>query len=697
MKTMFGLLKMNNFRGFNKKSKATVIFHNVIDKDVQSMLQPFTVMQFILFCPRYRIKDNFITPNTTAIKIVSMLVTLTFILSNMHRTFSLYFYKNFIENTTFVYIASYYDCICSCLRGIVIFTTTTIQSEININFVLTFQKVHRVLNEETSFRRFITWNWTIVFFSLLNFLIGFSSSISMAGLSHARMLSCYFLIVFDVNVVYFFRILVVLEDKVLLWNIRAFNYHKTQHARDEEFSKQMFEAYLLYYIFEEFTHGLVYTQVAIETLKRSILVGDVHTAIAVPTAMLIWGLTKLFWHTIVTVRCEKFYIALQNLEDNCSLILMLNIPGSTNVNIQNTVDKDVQSMLRPFTVMQYVMCCPRYRIKNNFITPNSTTIKCISMFVTLAFTWSIVHRTKTLLVIVFIIATIQTKRNIKFVLTFQKVHRFLNDKTSFNHFTTWNWIVVFGTLSANIIMNTFLFVQAGQSIVKVYSCYFLIFFDCNIIYFTRMIKVLEDKVFLWNSRTSNFHRTIHVHDEEFSKQMFQAYVHILESYNIHKASFSMFIFYYFFEIFSHSLLYSQVIIEMMKNMTIDKLDDAIALSILIFMWQSKDLLWQTIVTKQCEKLYLALQRLQDTCSLILMSSCSVSRINNFVENDVQSVFLPFNIMQYIMFSPRYCIKRNFISPNSIIIKLFSMFATLVFIFSIVQRNIEVPLYKELDG
>ncbi|CAD0249728.1 unnamed protein product [Spodoptera exigua] len=51
-------------------------------------------------------------------------------------------------------------------------------------------------------------------------------------------------------------------------------------------------------------------------------------------------------------------------------------------------------------------------------------------------------------------------------------------------------------------------------------------------------------------------------------------------------------------------------------------DDAIALSILIFMWQSKDLLWQTIVTKQCEKFYLALQRLQDTCSLILMSSCS---------------------------------------------------------------------------
>ncbi|KAH9640161.1 hypothetical protein HF086_018403 [Spodoptera exigua] len=74
-------------------------------------------------------------------------------------------------------------------------------------------------------------------------------------------------------------------------------------------------------------------------------------------------------------------------------------------------------------------------------------------------------------------------------------------------------------------------------------------------------------------------------------------------------------------------------------MTIDKLDDAIALSILIFMWQSKDLLWQTIVTKQCEKFYLALQRLQDTCSLILMSSCSggKKKIKNVVSKESPSL------------------------------------------------------------
>ncbi|XP_022835294.1 uncharacterized protein LOC111362778 [Spodoptera litura] len=161
-----------------------------VDNDVQTMLRPFTVMQYIMFCPRYRIRDNYITPNTAAMKFISMPITLTFIVT--------------------------------------------------------------------------------------------------AGITLSKSYSFYFLIFFDTNTVYFIRMMKALEDKVLLWNSRALIYHRAGHAHDAEFSKQMFEAYILYYLTDMFTHELIYFQVIIETLKKSVMTGNIQTAILVSSLICLW-------------------------------------------------------------------------------------------------------------------------------------------------------------------------------------------------------------------------------------------------------------------------------------------------------------------------------------------------------------------------------------------------------------------------
>ncbi|KAF9410604.1 hypothetical protein HW555_010371, partial [Spodoptera exigua] len=50
--------------------------HNFIDEEVQSMLLPLNIMQNILGYPKYRIRDNFIIPNSRLVYLVSLCVTL---------------------------------------------------------------------------------------------------------------------------------------------------------------------------------------------------------------------------------------------------------------------------------------------------------------------------------------------------------------------------------------------------------------------------------------------------------------------------------------------------------------------------------------------------------------------------------------------------------------------------------------------
>ena len=43
---------------------------------------------------------------------------------------------------------------------------------------------------------------------------------------------------------------------------------------------------------------------------------------------------------------------------------------------------------------------------------------------------------------------------------------------------------------------------------------------------------------------------------------------------------------------------------------------------LISVWLLKNLFWQLLLGQQCEKFYIAVQRVKDSCAMILMSNCS---------------------------------------------------------------------------
>ena len=226
----------------------------------------------------------------------------------------------------------------------------------------------------------------------------------------------------------------------------------------------------------------------------------------------------------------------------------------------NTVDKDVQSMLWPLNLMQYTMFCPKYRIKNNSITPNSLISNFISMLATILFIFMYLYTNltedakglRTFMHIScyndcllfscgfcmnFIIGVIQTKNNVHFVLTSQKVHRFLNNGTNIKHFAIENWIFGIMALSFYAILFTILSLQVGGTLSRLYVTSFLVSFEFNIVYAMQLGKLLEEQVSLWSIQVLNSRGLVGTQRENYYKKLFQTYVEILECYSSYKVCF----------------------------------------------------------------------------------------------------------------------------------------------------------------
>lgn len=226
---------MKKNRVFAKEYVVDVSLKNAVDKDVQSMLLPLNLSQYLMFSPNYRIKDNIITPNSSFSVFVSIFGALVFSFTTIHRAYTFYFYKEYLGDTIFMYIVTYYDCFYNC---------TVIQTKSKIDFVLTFQNVHRFLNDGPSFGRIITWNWITTVSALTGYVSVLSYFIYKLHLSFLRMISCYFMVFFDLKVSYLIRVMRMLEEKVHLWNTQALNSGVMNSIDTKEFSKKMLQAYV---------------------------------------------------------------------------------------------------------------------------------------------------------------------------------------------------------------------------------------------------------------------------------------------------------------------------------------------------------------------------------------------------------------------------------------------------------------------
>lgn len=122
--------------------------NNVVNKNVQSILFPLNLMQNIMFCPKYHIKNNIIGPIGLIHNLVALVGTGTFIYAFFYRLYILYIEKNKEGYLYLQYVLSMFDCGYYTLGLGMIFISGIFNTESFISFVLVFQKIHRFLNDK---------------------------------------------------------------------------------------------------------------------------------------------------------------------------------------------------------------------------------------------------------------------------------------------------------------------------------------------------------------------------------------------------------------------------------------------------------------------------------------------------------------------------------------------------------------------
>lgn len=237
-------LKSKNLRNNKSKSyRVKVLSDNLVDKDVQSMLFPLNLMQNIFLCPKYSIRGNFISQNSSLSNFASLCGTVALIALYFYRIYKFYSDNDIRTYVNFMYISSYFDFGLFCIGFIMNYIVGVIKTKRNIMFLLKIQDIHRFLNEKDNSRRFIVGNWIIII-SVLVFYFSITTYISITLNLPVYMYLCiYVLICFDGNIVYAIRLIQLLKDKVVLWNTQALRFSRTEDTNMKFYYKRLFQAY----------------------------------------------------------------------------------------------------------------------------------------------------------------------------------------------------------------------------------------------------------------------------------------------------------------------------------------------------------------------------------------------------------------------------------------------------------------------
>ena len=173
-----------------------------------------------------------------------MFGTIVFILSFVYRTIWLPSYEACPGCKLFIEITVYVDAIFYCVGFILSFVSGIIHCDKNIKFVLTFQEVHRFINNEIFSRRFIILNWVVIITFHFGYIFLVNYFFVKLHISFFYMI-CFSILVFNhFHVIYATRVIMLLEDKITLWNIQALYSQKIEQTLRRSYCEKVFQAYV---------------------------------------------------------------------------------------------------------------------------------------------------------------------------------------------------------------------------------------------------------------------------------------------------------------------------------------------------------------------------------------------------------------------------------------------------------------------
>lgn len=191
-----------------------------LDKSVQSIIFPFNLMKILSMTPTYYLKDDFIQTNIIRSYIISFFGTLFYILLFMYRHV-LMDSMSLGGKTTFMDVVTNIESIISIGAFIVNYIIGLFQMKNSIAFVVIFQNVDRLLNDDSVSRSYIVWNWICLIMDWFVYLFVFPTVAILVRMNFLLIVISNLVIIFDYNEIYAIRMIKLLETKIVLWTRRV--------------------------------------------------------------------------------------------------------------------------------------------------------------------------------------------------------------------------------------------------------------------------------------------------------------------------------------------------------------------------------------------------------------------------------------------------------------------------------------------
>lgn len=224
-----------------------LILNNVVDKDIQSVLFPLNLMQYLTFCPKCCIRNNTISPNNIFSTCISFVGTLSFIAFYVFCSYLTFNLQSFAFNV----LSHYFDCIFYSFGFAMNFFVAFMHTNNFVKFVLILQRIHRCLNTGDCFKKFIKMNRIFIILFFNYYAISFFPGVIQLQLPLPILCICWLLIIFDFNIIYATQVMKLLVKEVVLWNINVMNPQESDYGspRNNKFFKSfvdILECYELY-------------------------------------------------------------------------------------------------------------------------------------------------------------------------------------------------------------------------------------------------------------------------------------------------------------------------------------------------------------------------------------------------------------------------------------------------------------------
>ncbi|KAF9799863.1 hypothetical protein SFRURICE_017097 [Spodoptera frugiperda] len=316
-----------------------VLLGNKVGEDLQTVLKPVNLMQKILFCAKYSIRNNVITAKSYLYIILRIIIV--FLFRCISVDFEFISFKS-LEND----LRMLYTFLC-CSTDIILYVTGDFldslsiisHSRHNILLVLNIQYLFNVLQikgEELKSLVFCSWVYIIILnmFSISYILFYIFVSLNWSVI---EVIMAYMTIVFDVNIVNALILLKLIRHIIRTWIRRVENSRSVGRLEHGELRTildcyqtiqesyiiivKVFRLMIVYYTV--FTAYLSLRNVALVLLLQKLVVTGELKSILLPLLSQIWNWKNIIMLICLSVECEKFYTAMKSEDKICKNILRL--------------------------------------------------------------------------------------------------------------------------------------------------------------------------------------------------------------------------------------------------------------------------------------------------------------------------------------------------------------------------------------